>query len=133
MESVRTMLVDDNPEFLEAAIRFLSSSPHIQVIGSTLSAEDALTQIKTLNPDLVILDFAMPNMSGIEATRIIKNKTNPPRVIILTLHDNPEYRKASEAALADGFVTKSNFGMELLPLIDNLFQIEQPVIETNPL
>ena len=129
MEFVRMLLVDDNPQFLEATIRFLSSFPDIHVIGNYHSAREAINQIDILNPDLILMDFALPDMNGVEATRLIKTKANSPRVIILTLYDNPEYRKASEAAYADGFVSKSDLGIELLPMINDLFQKVQPIIE----
>jgi DNA-binding NarL/FixJ family response regulator len=70
-------------------------------------------------------------MNGLETTKQIKSEENPPRVIILTLHDNDEYRVASEAANADGFVAKSEFGVDLIPLIESLF--EENVLVENPL
>lgn len=129
MASIRTILVDDSPEFLEAAMRFLSSDPQIEIVGSALSGEEAVQQVNTLNPELVLIDLAMPGMGGLEATRQIKTQINSPRVIILTLYDNKEYRLASEAVYADGFITKSEFGVELLPLIHSLFEERRPVAE----
>lgn len=121
MASVRTYLVDDSSEFLDAAIRFLSSDPQIEVVGSALSGQDALSQIPLMHPDLVLVDLGMPGMNGLETTCRIKELPDAPRVIIFTLHDNPEYRRASEAVNADGFVPKSEFGVQLLPMVYSLF------------
>lgn len=74
-----------------------------------------------LCPNLVLMDLAMPRMNGLEATRHIKAQPSAPYVVILTLNDSSEYRLASEAVGADGFVTKSEIGTTLLPLIDSLF------------
>ena len=63
----------------------------------------------------------MPSMNGLEATRQIKALPGAPCVVILTLQDNPEYRLAAESVRADGFIAKSEFGTQLLPLIHTLF------------
>jgi DNA-binding NarL/FixJ family response regulator len=120
MLSTRILLVDDNPEFLESAARFLSADPNITVAGHALSGQEALKQITRLAPDLVLMDLAMPDMSGLEVTQRIKTQTNPPYVIILTLHDNPEYRAAAKDVGADGFIAKSEFGTNLCPLIHRI-------------
>jgi DNA-binding NarL/FixJ family response regulator len=121
MPPIHILLVDDSPEFLESAKRFLAGDPHIEIVGCVLSARDALEQVRQLHPDLVLMDLAMPEMNGLEATRQIKAQPDAPRVVILTLYDNPEYRAAAEAVRADGFVAKSDFGAQLLPLIHTLF------------
>jgi DNA-binding NarL/FixJ family response regulator len=118
---VHVLLVDDNLEFLETAARFLSAVPHVEIVGHALSGRDALEQVALLHPDLVLMDLAMPEMNGLEAARHIKAQPDAPRVIILTLYDNPEYRAVAGAVGADGFVAKSEFGTQLLPLIHKPF------------
>jgi DNA-binding NarL/FixJ family response regulator len=125
MAPIRVLLVDDNLEFLDATERFLSTDSWLEIIGHTLSGEEALKKTSSLNPDLVLMDLAMPQMNGLETTRLIKALPDAPRVIILTLYDNSEYRSASEAVHADGFIAKSDLGIQLLSLIHNLFEDEQ--------
>jgi DNA-binding NarL/FixJ family response regulator len=120
---VRILLVDDSPEFLGAAVRFLAADPQIEIVGSALSARQAIDEAARLRPDLILMDIAMPGMNGFVATRQIKEQPNPPRVIALTLYDNDEYRAQAKAAGADGFVAKSEFGTQLLPLIRTLYQL----------
>ena len=122
MTLVRTLLVDDSPEFLGAAAHFLATDSQIEVVGHALSARKAIEEVTRLQPDLVLMDVAMPGMNGFAATRQIKERPNPPRVIVLTLYDNDEYRAQAQAAGADGFVAKSEFGTQLLPLIHTLYQ-----------
>jgi two-component system invasion response regulator UvrY len=117
----RILLVDDNAQFLESITHFLEGEPDIEIAGRALSARAALAQVVSLRPDLVLMDMAMRGMSGLEATRRIKEKLDPPRVVIMTLHDDPEYRAAAAEVQADGFVAKAELGTQLLPLIQELF------------
>jgi len=123
---VRILLVDDTPEFLNTAADFLSTVSQLEIVGQLLSSLDALEQAPLLRPDLVLMDVALPEMNGLEATRRLKMQPNAPRVIILTMDDNAEYRAEIRAVGADGFITKSEFGAQLLPLIDSLFDESTP-------
>lgn len=120
MPTTSTFLVDDSPSFLQSAARFLAADERIEIIGVALSAEEALEQVATLKPDLVLMDLNMPGMNGLEATRLLKAGPSPPRVVILTLNDTEEYRQAALQAQADGFVAKSDLGQKLLPLLESL-------------
>jgi len=117
---LRILLVDDNAQFLEVAARTLATVPAIEVVGRALSGREALEQVSQLQPDLVLMDVAMPNMNGLEATRHIKARPDAPRVVMLTLHDAPEYRAAAAAVGADDFVSKAEFHARVLPLIHAL-------------
>ncbi|MCL4301220.1 MAG: response regulator transcription factor [Anaerolineae bacterium] len=119
--SVRVLLVDDNQEFLKSAYGFLALQPSLQVIGGATSGAEALKQIRGLAPDLVLLDWAMPEMSGVETARLIKAQKDAPRVIILTMYDLPHYRTAAKFAGADGFVNKLDWNKQLMPLVQQLF------------
>jgi two-component system chemotaxis response regulator CheY len=118
---IRILLVDDSSEFLEAAERFITADPELQIAGKARSGEEALEMIPAIGPDLILMDVAMPGMNGLAATRKIKSGPEPPAVIILTLYDNPEYRAVAVETGADGFVTKSDLTTQLLPLIRKRF------------
>jgi CheY-like chemotaxis protein len=120
---IRVLLVDDSAEFLESAARFLATDTVLAIVGRALSGAEALAQIELLGPDLVLVDLMMPEMNGLELTGHIKARPYPPRVIIVTLYSLAEYSNAAETALADGWVTKSTFGTNLLPLIYRLFAL----------
>lgn len=111
------MIVDDNFEFLRSAARFLATDPHVLVVGLALSGAEALLQITRLRPDLVLMDITMPQMNGLEVTRSLKSRVNAPHVVLLTYYDTIDYRNAAAAVGADGFISKSEFGTEVLPLI----------------
>ena len=90
--SIRIVFADDNPKFLDAATNYLAIDPQLEIVGQARSGREAMEQVAALQPHLVIMDLAMPETNGLEATRQIKAQSNPPYIIILTLHDNPEYR-----------------------------------------
>ncbi len=122
MTPIKTLIVDDNREFLNSVKRFLDQFPQIEVVGYVNSGYDALQHLRLVKPDLVLLDIVMPAMNGLEATRQIKSELKSTVVVILTLHNLPEYRIAATNVGADGFVSKSDIGEKLLPLIETLFR-----------
>lgn len=120
VQSIRVLMVDDSPEFLVWAIRFLSLDPAIEIVGTASAGGDAIKQVVLFHPDVVLMDVSLPDMTGLQATQQIKAQPNAPCVIISTLHDNAEYRVAAEAVSADGFVAKSDISTDMLPLIYKL-------------
>ncbi len=120
-QPIRVLLVDDSAEFLESATRFLATDPMLAIIGRAFSGSEALEQIELLHPDLALIDLTLPDMNGLELTSRVKSRSCPPLVIIVTLYAITEYSMAAETALADGWVAKSAFGAELLPLIHTMF------------
>jgi CheY-like chemotaxis protein len=126
MNRINVLLVDDNQHFLETAADFLSSYPTMNIVGRAASGPEALQMIEEAAPDLVILDLSMPVMNGLEATRKIKARPFPPCVVMLTLYEGPEFSSFARSAGVDGFITKSEFGEALLPLIFGLFPDLQP-------
>lgn len=118
--TIRALLVDDSLVVLNAIMQLLTSDHQIEVVGQAESGEAAIAQVQRLNPDVVVMDLAMPEMNGLEATRHLKRFPQPPKVILLTLYDNSEYSMAARLAGADGFITKSEAGAALLLLIHKL-------------
>lgn len=117
---MRILIIDDSKEFLDVAERFLLADPEIEIVGRATSGEEGIESVNRLKPDLVLMDIAMPGMNGLEATRKIKAQPDPPLVVVLTLYDNPEYRAFGKEIRADGFLSKSEFGTLLIPLIHEL-------------
>lgn len=118
----RILLVDDSVDFLDIAERLLGREPEFEVVGRARSGQEALEKAPFLRPDLVLMDWVMPGLNGLEATRVLKAQPDAPRVVILTLYDLPEYRAAAAAARADGFVAKAEFSTQLLPLLRTLLR-----------
>ncbi len=122
MVAVRVLLVDDSADFLDSAARFLASEASVEVAGVALSGREALVLIEERRPDLVLLDLAMPDLDGWETARRIRALPPPqPRIVVVTLHDNPQYRAQAERLGCDGFIAKSEFGERLVKRIHELF------------
>jgi DNA-binding NarL/FixJ family response regulator len=129
MKTIRVLLVDDNGEFLTILREFVAGDPRMQIVGDARSGCQAINQVGRLCPDVVVMDISMPEMNGLEATRRIKEQQAAPRIIILTMHDESCYREAATAIGADGFLSKSRFYRELLPMIDRLYSVHTEPID----
>src|SRR5688572_15213016 len=110
---VRTLLADDSTEFLDVARRFLRTQP-VDIVGEAHTGSATLSLLEALSPDLLLLDLEMPELDGLTMLRIMKARSNPPRVIVVTLHDQDEYRAAAVEAGADGLVAKRDLTTVIL-------------------
>jgi len=123
MGPLRTILVDDNETFLNAASVLISGYRELEIVGLARSAAEAIEKIDLLRPHLVLMDAVMPGMSGLDATRVIKAAPGAPCVVIWTLHTDARYEQAAAFVGADGFVPKSALAKQLLPLVRTLFSL----------
>jgi DNA-binding NarL/FixJ family response regulator len=118
---VRILLADDSPDFRRQAARYLAAEPGFEVVAFAASGAEALEKAELVKPDVILMDLSMPGMNGFEATRRIKARADAPRVVIMTLNGGAPYRAFSEAALADGFLSKAEFVEDARTLLRNLF------------
>ena len=107
MDPIRVLLVDDHAEFRRVVHEFLSRLPQISVVGEASNGEEAVSQVRNLHPDFVLMDVSMPILNGFAATKIIKKGWPGTKVLITTADDNDAYRMQAKVVDADGFVPKS--------------------------
>ena len=119
------LVADDNESFLAWAAKFLAAQPGLTLVGSARDGHEAVDMAAALHPDLVLMDVAMPTLNGLQAARAIRDAGGAPRIVMMTLHDSPDYQRAAEA-VADGFVVKRDLGRELGPLLTRLFTTPPP-------
>ena len=106
MSKIRLLLVDDH-EIVRAGLRMLfSAEPEVEIIGEASSGEEAVGTAETLQPDVVLMDVAMPGIGGVEATRRIKAAHPQVAVLALTMHEDEEYFFEMLGAGASGYVPK---------------------------
>lgn len=122
----RLLLVEDHVLVRESIRRFLQEAS-FEVVGEAGSGSEAVQLADALQPDLVIMDIHLPEMSGIEATRQIRQRAPGVRVIALTAYNENAYRRALIDAGASGFILKTAAFSEFLAEIERvLTDTQQP-------
>jgi DNA-binding NarL/FixJ family response regulator len=106
MTTVRLLVVDDDPLVRSALVLMLGGQPDLTVVGEASDGREALRKVDELHPGVVLMDIRMPRMSGLEATRALHQRPDPPHVIVLTTFDADEHVLGALAAGADGFLLK---------------------------
>lgn len=102
----RILIVDDH-EIVRAGMRMLlEAEPDIEVVGEASNGKEAIAFIEQHQVDIIIMDVSMPEMTGIEATQLIKTKNPDMRILALTIHEGQEYFFQMLQAGASGYVPK---------------------------
>ncbi|GAB4471775.1 MAG: response regulator transcription factor [Anaerolineales bacterium] len=114
---IKVLLADDHTILRDGIRSLIEDEPDMEVVGE---AEDGITVIKlaeTLQPDVILMDIAMPLLNGLEATRQIRKNNPRAKILILTMHENEEYIRQVLAAGAMGYILKDAAARELLGAI----------------
>jgi len=125
MSKITVLLVDDHEGFINAAMRHLRKLDWLEVVGRAGNGLEAIERSETLRPDVVLMDLAMPEMGGLQATRLIKTQDAPPFVVIASHFDDAEHREHAMRAGADNFVSKLSYIQEVLPILEK-FRDDRP-------
>ncbi len=104
--ATKVMIVDDHPMVAEGIQSILESYDDIVVVGTLGNGRDALDRMETLNPDVILMDLNMPDLGGLTATEIMLEQRPDTRIVILTMHDNPEYISSAMSHGAMGYLLK---------------------------
>lgn len=117
----KILIVDDH-EIVREGIRtlFARAGTTWDVCGEAANANEALDAVKSLKPDIVILDITMPGMSGLAAAQRMGKLAEPPRVLIFTMHESARLETEVREAGAQGYVLKSQAARDLVAAVESL-------------
>lgn len=122
MSPTRVMIVDDHPMVAEGIQSILETYPDIEVVGTLANGQEAVDNLAALAPDVILLDLNMPVMGGLTATEIMLERAPDTRILVLSMHDSPEYIGAALSHGAMGYVLKDVPTEEIKTAIDTVMQ-----------
>ena len=112
----RILLADDHPLVLERVTRFLQ--PTFEVVGVAHNGVEMISEAIRLSPDIIVADFSMPDLKGIEAAHRLREMGATAAIVFLTIHESSEFMEACMAEGALGYVVKSHMKTDLIPAIN---------------
>ena len=127
MAKIRIVLADDHVILRQGTRQLLEHEPDIEVVGEASDGAEAVELVSKLKPDIVIIDVAMPNMNGIEATKKIKEILPGTKILVLTGYDYDEYIFSLLEIGAAGYLLKDVSGDDLVGAVRAVYQGE-PVL-----
>jgi len=119
---VRVLIVDDHPLVAEGIQSILETYDDIVVVGTLGNGQDAIDHAAGLAPDVILMDLNMPTMGGLGATEILLERAPDTRILILSMHDSPEYIASALSHGAMGYVLKDVPTDEIRLAIDTVMQ-----------
>ncbi len=125
MSFIRILVVDDFKDWLRQVRLLLQSRTECQVIAEASDGSEAVQKAEELKPDLIVLDVGLPNLSGIEAARQIRQRSPNSEIIFLSQNIDLDVVRAALGTGALGYVRKTDAGRELLPAMDAVLRGKQ--------
>jgi DNA-binding NarL/FixJ family response regulator len=123
----RLVIVDDHDLARDGLRDMLADEPDIEVVGEASNGREALTLCSRLCPDLILMDVRMPQMDGLAATREIKRKHPKTSILMVTMHENPDYLLEALKAGAAGYVLKDAPQHEIISAVQQVRSGESPL------
>ncbi|MBV9498036.1 MAG: response regulator transcription factor [Acidobacteriaceae bacterium] len=114
MAAIKILLVDDHTIVRQGLKLILSAQPDLQVVGEAANGTEAVALAQKLRPDIVLMDVAMPELNGIDATRKMVEENPRVRVLVLSMHKEAVYVRNILRAGARGYILKDAIDTELL-------------------
>ena len=117
MDKIRILIADDHTLVREGTRERLEREEDFEVVGEAADGEEAVRLAQELKPNVAIIDIAMPNLNGIEATKLIKTNQPATSILVLSAYDNDQYIYAVLEAGANGYLLKNVRGAQLVDAI----------------
>lgn len=130
MDKIELLIADDHSFIIDGIVALLSNDTSFEVVGISNSGKEAIRKFELLQPDIVIMDISMPDISGIEATKLIIAKHPDAKIIALTQHDEIEYILEFIKVGGMGYILKTANKNELIAAITTVFNGNRYISET---
>jgi DNA-binding NarL/FixJ family response regulator len=117
VKEIRILLVDDQSSVRRGLAMRLQLEPDITIVGEAENAISAINAASVLRPDVLVMDYEMPGMNGVEAARKLSEMGSASRVVMLSIHDNPTVKKEAAESGIDAFIAKHQPSEALLAAI----------------
>jgi len=114
-EPSRVLLVDDHPAVLRQVAQLLSGE--FRVVGHLADGRELMPAIRDHQPALLVLDISLPGASGIDLARQLADTPAAPKIVFLTVHEDPDYAREALETGALGYVVKSRLASDLIPAL----------------
>ncbi len=114
---IRILIVDDHSVVRKGLLNLLEDEPDIEIVGEASDGDDALDMISDVLPDVMLLDITMPRMSGIEVTKEVTRSFPSVRILVFSMHNNPDYILNAVQNGAAGYLLKDTDQEEILKAI----------------
>lgn len=120
-QTIRVVIADDHAVVRAGLTALFEAQTDVEVVGEASDGEEACQMVDALNPDVVVMDLTMPGTGGIEATKRIRQRDAAPKVLVLTMHDDPGFVRAAIDAGASGYLVKRAAGDELTTAVRRVY------------
>jgi PAS domain S-box-containing protein len=121
---MRVLIVDDHEVVRRGVRSLLQSKEGFDVCGEAVDGRDAVEKAGSLKPDVIVMDVSMPNLNGLEATRLIRNILPDCEILILSQHESAEMARQALNAGARGYVVKRSIAKDLVAALENVSRHE---------
>jgi RNA polymerase sigma factor (sigma-70 family) len=119
---MRVLIADDHAVVRQGIRAVLETAEDLEVVGEAGTGEETLQLVEERNPDVLVLDVNMPGTDGLEVTRSLREEGRDCRILILSMHDNPEYVLQALRLGADGYVLKDAGPAELREAVQTVWE-----------
>lgn len=119
-DKIRALIAEDYPLFRKILRQSLAEDPSVELVGEAQNGQEAVEKTQALKPDVVLMDVSLPLLSGLDATRAIREGHPDVKVVLLLEEDNREYREAAQASGAHASLAKVDMARSVVSIMRGL-------------